>query len=314
MRLRSTIASPGRLLRRITVPATLVIVSAGYFVSCAWFASAEDEVRAKAKAKHLPATAMRDRMLATFHGKTTEMFTAIPGFGMERMPPLYKTVPFEIPDLSTNEVEVETEIVPPQSLKDVFTKSLEGFRDPAKPIAAKNKDFGPFGSTNGFGGVPGVIQRGLQLRLLDLVGLMNADGPRVYSGGKAFEIQRMTAEEIKAARAKNPNSVLDFSTFRPGIAGKAKVEPKDHPEAGKLETRPLDVFESTGVAELRDGKDLFIRTRGNVIRMLGALRATENCLECHTDNKKGDLLGAFSYTFVDLNNTVTKELKRSSTN
>jgi hypothetical protein len=49
------------------------------------------------------------------------------------MPPLYKYVPFEIPDLSTNEVEVEKEIAIPNVLKDLFASSREGFHDASKP-------------------------------------------------------------------------------------------------------------------------------------------------------------------------------------
>ena len=50
------------------------------------------------------------------------------------------------------------------------------------------------------------------------------------------------------------------------------------------------------MAELRGGKEVYIRSKDNVIRMLGALRASDDCLKCHTDSRKGDLLGAFSYT------------------
>jgi hypothetical protein len=60
-------------------------------------------------------------------------------------------------------------------------------------------------------------------------------------------------------------------------------------------TRPLDVFEEAGLPALREGDDLFLASKGESFRMLGALRATKTCLQCH-DAKAGDLLGAFSYT------------------
>jgi len=271
------------------------------------------------KAKHAPIATLRDRMLQSYHGKTTDIFTSIPGFGDERMVPLYKYVPFQVPDLSTNEVEVEKEITPPQLLKDVFADSLHGFREPGKPLPARKAGgFDPVkGRYVGFGransGGPGprgagggeAIRHGLQLRLLDLIGLIDPDGPRAYSGGKAFEMVRVPFEKAQPLAGKNGNVFLnEKAPTRPDNLGKA--------ETAKLETRPLDIFESTGVAELTDGKDLFIRTRGNVIRMLGALRATEQCLDCHTDRKKGDLLGAFSYTFVDTQNGLAKELNGKS--
>jgi hypothetical protein len=57
-------------------------------------------------------------------------------------------------------------------------------------------------------------------------------------------------------------------------------------------TRPLDPFEVVGLEALRGGKDLFARGTDKQARMLGAIRATRQCLQCHG----GDLLGAFSYT------------------
>jgi hypothetical protein len=63
-------------------------------------------------------------------------------------------------------------------------------------------------------------------------------------------------------------------------------------------TRPPDDFEVDGLVALRRGEDLFVRAGGDGGRALGAVRATKQCLSCH-DCKRGDLLGAFSYTFAD---------------
>jgi hypothetical protein len=60
-------------------------------------------------------------------------------------------------------------------------------------------------------------------------------------------------------------------------------------------TRTLDFFEEAGLSALREGEDLFIASKGETARMLGALRATKTCQLCH-DAQVGDLLGAFSYT------------------
>jgi bisphosphoglycerate-dependent phosphoglycerate mutase len=60
-------------------------------------------------------------------------------------------------------------------------------------------------------------------------------------------------------------------------------------------TRQLDYFEETALPTLCEGEDLFVANKDNTIRMLGAIRATKVCLQCH-DAKVGDLLGAFSYT------------------
>jgi len=55
-------------------------------------------------------------------------------------------------------------------------------------------------------------------------------------------------------------------------------------------TRPLDAFETEGLAGLRKGGNLYVK--GD--RTLGAIRSTKQCLDCHGGNR-GDLLGAFSY-------------------
>jgi len=304
--------------------ATLALAWAGYCATHAAFAD-EPAAKPKEKADHSPVVTLRDRMLQAYHGQTTNLFTSITGFGMERMQPLYKVVPFEVPDFSTNEVESGQQIAPPDLLKQVFDSSVNGFRDPSKPIPPIKRDgnFNPFNPGPGFGRIVrpqgGAVVSGLQLRLLDLVGLTDPDGPKVYSGGKAFELQRMTAAEAKKLSEKNPN--LPFGLYpdqfgKPGPFGKfANGKAPDGQggaaqDAADLETRPLDLFETAGVVELSQGKDLYLRHKDNVIRMLGALRATDQCLKCHSDSKRGDLLGAFSYTFVDTNNTLAKELKK----
>jgi hypothetical protein len=67
-------------------------------------------------------------------------------------------------------------------------------------------------------------------------------------------------------------------------------------ELRKAPTRPLDDFESAGLKALRAGEDLFVAEVGDVRRMLGAVRSAKQCVECH-GGQRGDLLGAFSYTF-----------------
>jgi hypothetical protein len=59
-------------------------------------------------------------------------------------------------------------------------------------------------------------------------------------------------------------------------------------------TRPLDDFEAGGLVKLRSGDELVTAQGPHRIRMVGALRAREECLRCHTGDP-GDLLGAFSY-------------------
>ena len=56
-----------------------------------------------------------------------------------------------------------------------------------------------------------------------------------------------------------------------------------------LEMRELDTFERESLQQLYDGEDLVRETGENEIRMFGSLRATKNCLECHSADH-GELL------------------------
>ena len=58
--------------------------------------------------------------------------------------------------------------------------------------------------------------------------------------------------------------------------------------------RPLDAFEQTALAALEHGEEVVSQTHGDRLRMLGAVRAVQQCLDCH-QVKRGAMLGAFSY-------------------
>ncbi|MBX7105173.1 MAG: hypothetical protein K1X57_13915 [Gemmataceae bacterium] len=60
-------------------------------------------------------------------------------------------------------------------------------------------------------------------------------------------------------------------------------------------TRDLDPFEAAGLTALKAGEDLYARQNATTLRMLGAIRAVEQCTTCHACDR-GELLGAFSYT------------------
>ena len=52
--------------------------------------------------------------------------------------------------------------------------------------------------------------------------------------------------------------------------------------------------ETQALKEVKDGKNVVAEASTNRIRMMGAIRATDNCLKCH-DAQHGDLLGTFTY-------------------
>jgi hypothetical protein len=59
-------------------------------------------------------------------------------------------------------------------------------------------------------------------------------------------------------------------------------------------TRPLIPFEQTALESLRTNHDVVAEQRNNVIRMVGSLRAGNDCVICHRGSR-GELLGAISY-------------------
>jgi hypothetical protein len=95
-----------------------------------------------------------------------------------------------------------------------------------------------------------------QLERLDLVSLLKFERPAVYLSDN---LPRM--DELRGAR-----------------------------------TRPLDAFEGEALASLRRGEDLVSRQDDDGLRVLGSIRAVNQCAECH-DVGRGALLGAFSYKF-----------------
>ena len=63
--------------------------------------------------------------------------------------------------------------------------------------------------------------------------------------------------------------------------------------------RPLDGFETAAINVLRDGEAVVIRDEPTGTRMVGAIRAAKQCLNCH-EARRGELLGAFTYRFERL--------------
>jgi hypothetical protein len=67
----------------------------------------------------------------------------------------------------------------------------------------------------------------------------------------------------------------------------------DMKEAKDVPTRELDTFEKTALEALRGGDNLKAEKRAKDMRVLAPIYAGARCAICH--EKKGELLGAFSY-------------------
>ena len=68
-------------------------------------------------------------------------------------------------------------------------------------------------------------------------------------------------------------------------------------ELRDAKVRPLNDFETPSLKKLVDGEDVVVSASLNRIQMLGSLRATKECLQCHRV-EHGALLGAFSYELL----------------
>lgn len=103
---------------------------------------------------------------------------------------------------------------------------------------------------------------------------------------------------------ENPTTVADKTL------AKRSMPVKPVGDESPLSTHAPDEFEATALADFRTGKSLSVKIGANEIRVVGALRATNNCISCHTESKTtvndqkdittkapkaGDLFGAFTY-------------------
>ena len=64
-----------------------------------------------------------------------------------------------------------------------------------------------------------------------------------------------------------------------------------------VETRALDPFERESLDKLQGGETISTVATPNRVQMMGAIRATQDCMQCH-NVKEGELLGAFTYEFL----------------
>jgi hypothetical protein len=111
------------------------------------------------------------------------------------------------------------------------------------------------------------------LRDQQLLSVNSKSGPAVY---------------VQDAKAKH-------ETMREKLVATSKNTP----------TRKLDDFETRSLAQLHEGNDVVLQSSAQEMRVLGAIRARSQCLECHK-TEVGSLLGAFSYK-LSLHSPATPE-------
>ncbi|MEP2309102.1 MAG: hypothetical protein ABJH87_11055, partial [Rhodopirellula bahusiensis] len=98
-----------------------------------------------------------------------------------------------------------------------------------------------------------------------------------------------------------PSWKLDFvqlvslQQFDPPVAYDESELPRMHQlQSDQVPTRSLTEFEVDAIGRLRAGAELIEKQIATQMFLLGAIRASGECMECHTA-ESGDVLGAFTY-------------------
>jgi hypothetical protein len=210
--------------------------------------------------------------LQRLHEHSVDQFVSSAGFGVGRMG--FETSRIDAESLKSAAVET-----PPVPQPDYFDPSVDltgaGDRDISQRDGPK-------------------IGRLHELAVIDFVNPLGFGFTKDRQHVAGFQSHRMTklpdpSDPWKVARIDLISLLLHESPV-------AYVS-TDLPRMNELRTaptRPLDAFEEEGLKSLRVGEDLFARGTGEKARMVGAIRATKQCLGCHGGGR-GDLLGAFSY-------------------
>lgn len=108
---------------------------------------------------------------------------------------------------------------------------------------------------------------------MQLVSLIMNEVPVAYSSSGS-DIERRGIDQIPAANLDMGRSIYS-----------------------KEQLRSLDSFEREALTRLQAGESVVVESAPGEIRMLGAIRAKRDCLNCHR-NTQGDLLGAFTYRLI----------------
>jgi hypothetical protein len=220
---------------------------------------------------------LRSQALKLLHSETAEKFIEVrDDFGLSRLP--------HVPVPTT--VYLALAAAPSVRCAEVREAARAGVGDAADvPKAAALSEF---------------HERGLR-DFLDPVGFGYVKDREHVAGFQGHQFRQMPQLPIAHKppdEAKEQWAVVRLQLVSLLKYGRPAVYISDNlPRMDELKgvpTRPLIAFEEKGLKSLREGDDLATETSGDRIRMVGSLRASKQCLECH-EVKRGDLLGAFSW-------------------
>jgi len=211
----------------------------------------------------------RSQALQQLHENTRMQFAFAAGFGPARMPMLPGIRWVELPNerslLLPATVNVATEEPSADELYSVHRGAVVDFADADRMGYIRSRTEVAGFESHRVARIDdpwdstGSTDSLWQVTRLELVGLLRETEPRVYTTGAVLPMDQM---------AESPH-------------------------------RNLNSFEAAALPQLESSEDVVIEQTAERIEMLGAVRATSACLECH-DAQRGQLLGAFSYEMVRL--------------
>ena len=217
----------------------------------------------------------RQRLLQQLHDDQYIEFVKSAGFGMMRMIRLSRWS-LEIPDVKPESLPNRPQQNdPPTAIQNPIFAASEGADVTPKLMALHDVGLKSFLASERFGFVK----------------------TRQLAAG--FEPHAMTENPNRAWHKE----LIEWQISRLDLVSLLKfAEPRvylsEHlprmDELRNAETRPVDDFEQRALTHLRNGEDIVLDQQLNTIRLVGAVRAAKQCLDCHSV-RRGELLGAFSY-------------------
>jgi hypothetical protein len=229
---------------------------------------------------------MRRKTLEILHSDEAQKFIDREGFGVSRLPrpsllylelPPGPTIPFDKPGAAVN---------PDREPRETLRSGKAEGRMPSLDLLGSFHQLGGrdnFASPGSFGYVKDREHvagfQSHQFRRMPNLGDFQARPKEGEAAKEKWLVTRL--ELVSLLRHKEP-----------AVYVAAELPRMDTLNKGRL--RPLADFEGRALAALRGGEEVVTEATTNHIRMLGALRASTQCLDCH-QVRRGDLLGAFSY-------------------
>ncbi len=253
----------------------------------------EREVPKEKAARMQSDFSVRSESLRLLHSDEVEKFISRNGFGISRMPtpspyeleyPQSDPIPFvKSSDASAGRVESERVSIPKTA--EQITTATKSLRIPPSTELAKehHDDILRFTNTwsNGY--------------VKDREHVAGFQSHQFHEPSELI-FPPPTTEEEKNKSDKWKVASLELVSLlkheKPAVYVSENLPRMDDLKTAK--TRKLNEFEAKGLETLRTGEDVVADGTLNRIVMVGAIRASKSCLECHYV-QRGELLGAFSY-------------------